>query len=785
MGDRIMLRTGWVTVACAALWASAAGAAPKVALVYSSWGGHAFREEYDAHLQKLGWGFEKFENKDVGTLVPRLAEFDIVVSTGVGNYENSVDMAPHREAWLQFLNRGGLLLITDASYGSVLDLWTNRLGERFALGTQTCARHTRVGPNPDRQDLHPSDTLLYAPRDLAARLAERTNLWAHIVPVAKEWHSLATCADKQSLFVYQDVGLGCVVVTSHYSFKGSAHEAVATALLENTWTHVQGLRGGVALTTFELGPALPGRHAAALSFRNSLGAEARYEVKLTLTVAGQAQAGALSQTATLVAGGTAALRLPYTLSQRGLAEFVVTVSTAGKPALTLSRQQLVPPLLALQMPNRHAYPWQTELAWTGALAPEADVKPVDLSAELTLDGKPVAAFAAPSAALAGKVDLKGLAVGEHRLELALRRGEVVLGTAKVSFATHPTPRVYVRPTDLTAMVDGKPFFPLGFYHVSWSFPAEDRLQFLREVAAAGFNTVHASLKQMDEWDAFLSEAEALGVKVITEFGVDQTAAITRYRGRRAVLAWNPGDEPDGGGVPPEVMLERHNRIKEADPEVPTYMTLCVPGAYAKYAGMAEVIAPDPYPIRYAAASTLPVYTMLSQAVATATPLGRPIWAIPQAFGYAKEKNSWRVPTFAEERNMTYLALLAGAKGLIYYTYRDQGFDMRENPELWEGMKTFPAEIQALEPFLLEGQRVTLATNQKDVFAGHWTVAGRHLLCLVNTASAEAREVSLPLPPGVSGKATDLFPAQAGGLEVRAGRLAGSLAPLAVGVYEIK
>jgi len=779
-----MRSAGWAIVLGAGLWAVGAMAAPKVAVVYSSWGDYAFRDEYDPHLQKLGWAFEKVENKDLATLIPRLGEFDLVVSTGVGNYENPVDMAPYKEAWLQFLGRGGLLLITDASYGTVLDLWTNRLGERFVLGTQTCARHTRTGPDPDRQEFDRTDTLLYAPRDLAARLAERTNLWAHIVPVAKEWKSLITCADSQSLFVYQDVGPGCLAVTSHYSFKGVAHEAAATALLENLWTHVQGLRGGVALSTFELGLALPGKHEAVLGFRSTLATESRYSVTLTVTQTDQAQPTTVTRTAALAAGGTAEVRLPYTISQRGPTQFALGVSTGGRPAVTLARQQTVPPPVALQVPNQHAYPWQTDLAWSGDLAPEADAERAELAAELHLDGKPVATFPAPEAHLAGSVELKGLAVGTHTLELRLRQGPAILGAARTDIATHATPRVYIRPDDLTTMVDGKPFFPLGFYHVSWSFTAEDRLQFLRDVAAGGFNTVHASLKQLDEWDPFLAEAERLNVKVITEFGVDMTAAITRYRGRRAVLAWNPGDEPDGGGVPPEVMLERHNRIKSADAEVPTFMTLCVPGAYRKYAGMAEVIAPDPYPIRHASAATMPVFTMIRQGVTAATPLGRPIWAIPQAFGYAKEKNSWRVPTFAEERNMTYLALLAGAKGLVYYTYRDPGFDMHENAELWEGMKTLPAEIERLKPFLLEGRRQILETDVKDAVAGHWTAPGRHVFCLANTAT-EARDISLVLPAGVSGTARDLFPARPGGLKVGDGRLAGRLEALAVAVCEVQ
>jgi hypothetical protein len=225
-------------------------------------------------------------------------------------------------------------------------------------------------------------------------------------------------------------------------------------------------------------------------------------------------------------------------------------------------------------------------------------------------------------------------------------------------------------------------------------------------------------------------------------------------------------------------------MKSADPEVPTYMTLCVPAAYERYAGMAEVIAPDPYPIRHASASTVPVYKMISQAVAAATPLGRPIWAIPQAFGY-KDPGSWRVPTFAEERNMTYLALLAGAKGLIYYTYRDSGFSMRENPALWEGMKTLPAEVKALEPFLLAGTRTALETGQAEVFAGWWVAGERRVVCVVNAENTEAREVSVALPAGVAGKARKLFADRPGGMAITDGKLSGRMGPLEVHVYEVE
>lgn len=768
------------------LTASFAGAAPKVAVVYSTWGEYAFRDEFDPHLKALGWTCEKFENKDMAQLAPRLGEFDVVISAGVGNYEHTVDMAPYQAQWLKWLEDGGLLLLTDASYPSVLDQWPGRFGPDFVVTSTTCAAHRRDKANPDLRVYDPKNPILHVPHELPP-LLEKKSIWGHLETWDKSYTSLVTCADTKSLLLYRDVGKGCLAISSFFSFRGAVDTPVASGLLENLWFHVQGVRSGLALTEFTLGEALPGAHTLRLGLTPTAGATGgQCQVRLEVQPAGgPAQlAAAMSVGATATAGATMTMGVSYQITQRGPVTFRLTLDRPQAEPLVIERQQVIPPLLSLAVGNRHFYPWHKALPFTAAFAPEAD-NPLDkCRAEALVDGKVLAALPKLDAQMPGTVPLTGLAVGEHKLELRLLQGDKLLDSQTQAFSTHPTPRIYVRPEDLTTLVDGKPFFPLGFYHVSWPFPAEDRLQFLREVAAAGFNTVHASLKQMDEWDPFLAEAEKLDMKVITEFGVDMVAAIQRYRDRKAVLAWNPGDEPDGGGVPPEVMLERHNRIKDADANVPTYMTLCVPAAYQRYAAMAEVIAPDPYPIHHRSASTVPVYTMISQAVAAATPLGRPIWAIPQAFGY-KETTSWRVPTFAEERNMTYLALLAGAKGLIYYTYRDTGFDMREHPELWAGMKTLPGEINTLEPWLLAGTRGKLETGLPDVFAGLWISGERQALCVVNTAPQEARQVSIQVPEGVKGQVVNLFPTHPASLRLIGDRLLGEIGPLEVQVYEVK
>ena len=45
------------------LTASFAGAAPKVAVVYSTWGEYAFRDEFDPHLKALGWTNEQIRER--------------------------------------------------------------------------------------------------------------------------------------------------------------------------------------------------------------------------------------------------------------------------------------------------------------------------------------------------------------------------------------------------------------------------------------------------------------------------------------------------------------------------------------------------------------------------------------------------------------------------------------------------------------------------------------------------------------------------------------------------
>ena len=64
----------------------------------------------------------------------------------------------------------------------------------------------------------------------------------------------------------------------------------------------------------------------------------------------------------------------------------------------------------------------------------------------------------------------------------------------------------------------------------------------------------------------------------------------------------------------------------------------------------------------------------------------------------------------------------------------------------EAAKTFPAELQGLIPFLLDGKGEQLAENADGVYAMAWTLGAERRLVAVNVRDKEAK-ASLPFVGG--------------------------------------
>jgi hypothetical protein len=169
---------------------------------------------------------------------------------------------------------------------------------------------------------------------------------------------------------------------------------------------------------------------------------------------------------------------------------------------------------------------------------------------------------------------------------------------------------------------------------------------------------------------------------------------------------------------------------------------------------------------------------------------RSIYANIQAFSWAEMEpdrpynQEARAPTAQEVRNMTYQALLAGAKGIFYYTYHDEIWHLPDRPELWQGVKALVPEIQEIAPFLLDGDAWQIASDRENLLVGIWTLKERALLMLINNSYTKIDNILVKLPASYSDM-TSLFASNSMGINLDRGWLSGSLLPLEVSVYQLK
>lgn len=333
------------------------------------------------------------------------------------------------------------------------------------------------------------------------------------------------------------------------------------------------------------------------------------------------------------------------------------------------------------------------------------------------------------------------------------------------------------------IVNGKPFFPFGFYHVSWKSTAQDLMEDMREIAAAGFNTIHASATEVKSYDLFLNEAARLGIYVFSEQGIGLLNMIDSFKKKPAVLGWSIADDVDNGKLLPEEVLKMHQQAKLADPNHITYIS-GYSNKIKRFGNCADAIAKQSYPIGNGDDEISSTYDRISLARSAVTPYNKAVYANVQSFSWtSKNTNNFvRIPTFDEVRNMTYQALLAGAKGIIYYTYHDSNWHLSSYPTLWAGMKTLVPEIKAISSLLLNGVLNTIDVRSGKVVAGMWTEPNQSLIVIVNR-SYETQKVSIAIP-GNFRQIKSIFENRPAALVFKTNHLSGLLKPLGVEVYEL-
>ncbi len=342
--------------------------------------------------------------------------------------------------------------------------------------------------------------------------------------------------------------------------------------------------------------------------------------------------------------------------------------------------------------------------------------------------------------------------------------------------------------DGALLVDGQPFFPYGFALYPQYNTEEFRPETLRSIAASGFNTLHAPIRM--NYPELQADAAALGMRLIAEiypYELDDAGivrAIRHVKDGPALLAYAIADDVDDGEYYTPELVTRINRlVKTVDRQHPTYISGFVPQRINLFMQSADTVAMQSYPIgktywEYARIGH--VNYALATAIAAARPFNRPVIANLQAFAWPEQ----REPTAVEIRNMTYQALVNNVRGIIYYTYNDGYWRLEEHPAVLQALRDLAPEVRRLAPVLLDGVYTPLPTSKPDLLAAQWRYGDEVYVMVVNaTDRASAVTVNLAVP--VSGPAKPVFDRRPEGMTFNAGRLQGSLDPMAVHVYVFK
>jgi len=347
-----------------------------------------------------------------------------------------------------------------------------------------------------------------------------------------------------------------------------------------------------------------------------------------------------------------------------------------------------------------------------------------------------------------------------------------LNTRNLSFekipANSPKPTVYIDEYGRTIR-NGKPFFPFGFYFGPGPNRDGSYKEHIDRISNSPFNTVmpyginEDSLGTIREYLDYLDSKNVCILyslkdilKGLAWYGENMlglgdekrqiTGLVTAFKDHPAVLGWYLCDE-----IPAKYqdrLIERYKLVKSLDANHPGWSVLTDPGALFAYLETCDVMGTDPYPINRAPVTNASAWTAAAYNVAGGH---RSVWMVPQVmdwncYGYDK---ILRGPTLDEITIMSYLCLIEGAKGMIYYSYFDLQRDVFGFDKRWKDVMTMGNEIKQLIPAVMSIKKplnLTVQTSIPDI--RHRVFAddnGSNYLLLANTHKTRGGVVTVSIP----------------------------------------
>ncbi len=315
------------------------------------------------------------------------------------------------------------------------------------------------------------------------------------------------------------------------------------------------------------------------------------------------------------------------------------------------------------------------------------------------------------------------------------------------------------------LVNGKPFFPIGFYG---DVP--------EALAGTPFNFITGGGDPL----AFLERCRKVGVMThvalegLARGHVPESAPLVarKYKDHPALFGWYICDEPDHSrwNVPPAEIRLIHKLLQKEDPNHPTWIVV-MPWADSnlyQYAGTCSIISSDVYPdLKKKPVDVLSLAKAMDVMMASHP---GPVWMVPLSDPKASP---------AEQMAMTYISLAHGATGIIHWELKNA----RSNEAFWRHLIEIAREVQSIAPALLsETAREPAKISDPRVHAILKEGPDGLYLVAVNASPEQAPGVTFAHPLFKDGEARVLFEDRA--TRMASGRLSDDFAGYQRHVYWI-
>lgn len=383
--------------------------------------------------------------------------------------------------------------------------------------------------------------------------------------------------------------------------------------------------------------------------------------------------------------------------------------------------------------------------------------------------------------------------GKYRWRIKVyHNGALIASSQKVSFEVTKMlhPAAGMEPTPLPPRsLDS--FFPLGIYGAT--------IKRLPDLKRAGFNCVQTYRREIGFLREFIERANRPGLRVMVPYPekVGKEALITflnDIKNSETVLAWYLADEPEGRATPPSYIWQCRLFLRHFTP-FPGALVLLRAERARDYAPAADILMVDPYPI-----PKMPL-TWLSDSLEEAKKWAwdKPVWAVIQAFDWSScplddDPRSWgRYPAYEEERCLSYLALVHGAKGLFYYKFEAEKYRSKNYLQHWNNVKKVVSELRSIYPLLpapvdsscqldVEPPEVHCALKKVEKGDDRGLIEKGYYLIAVNTTKKPLK-AAFAIPFRFDGEANVLFDKRS--VPINEGKLIDDFEPYGVHVYVLQ